>query len=360
MSSIMSLELLGFSHFSDITHFRLQVLIKKYGDLAAAWRSLQIEDLILLRIAPERAQAIYAKKQTLQLEQYAEQLKKQSIHTVGFFDDPYPQQLKEIYNPPLLLYCKGSHPIPTDGIAVVGTRHPSVYGSKATAELVRELAPAKVPIISGLAAGIDTIAHHTAIETHGPTIAVLGTGLDLRYPPENTKLFEQIVETGLLISEYPLATKPMKWHFPHRNRIITGLARAVCVMEGALTSGAMITGKLALDQNRDVYALPGQIFATTAAGPNWLISQGARAIINIAETAQELTGKQLSFQPRTLWPDLNTNEKIIYDYLSDMPLQLDTLLEKTNIPYTIFMQDIIKMQLKGLISELPGKRLVRT
>jgi DNA processing protein len=353
-------SLLGFSFYSDLTWFRLQRLIKKYSSAENAWENLLLSDLLELKIAATRAEEILAHKKKVSLEKYRERLQAKNIFVLDIFSKEYPQRLKEIYNPPLVLYGKGKAPLNCDGLAIVGTRHPTAYGAKVTAQLVQELAGSSLTIISGLAYGIDTVAHTAALQNELSTIAVLGTGLDLPYPPENKKLFERIASEGLLVSEYPLNTKPMKWHFPHRNRIITGLARAVCVIEGAQTSGAMITGKLALDQNRDVYALPGQIFATQAQGPNWLIGQGAKPLISITETVRELTGKQLSFAPQQLWPELSGNEKTIYELLNDTPCQLDNLLERTALPFATLMQDIVKMQLKGLVSELPGKRFVRT
>jgi DNA processing protein len=352
--------LLGFSFYSDITYFRLQHLLKKYPSAVVAWEQLSLKDLIELKIAPTRALEIIEHKNKLDLEKYADTLRAKNILVIDIFSAEYPSCLKEIYNPPLLLHCLGASSLQCDGLALVGTRHPTSYGIKATEQLVQELAVSGLTIVSGLAFGIDTVAHTTALQNNLSTIAVLGTGLDLPYPPENKKLFERIARKGLLVSEYPLNTKPMKWHFPHRNRIITGLSRAVCVMEGALTSGAMITGKLALDQNRDVYALPGQIFSAQAAGPNWLIAQGAKPIISLTDTVRELSGKQLSFAPQQLWPDLTGNEKIIYDLLGDIPGQLDTLIEKTQLPYTTLIQELVRMQLKGLVSELPGKRFVKT
>jgi DNA processing protein len=352
--------LLGFSFYSDITYFRLQRLLKKYPNPAVAWEMLSCKDLSELKIAPARAAEIMDHKKNCDLEKYADTLRTKNIFVVDILAPDYPLALKEIYNPPLVLHCQGVLSLADNGLAIVGTRHPTAYGVKATEQLVQELATSEATIISGLAFGIDTVAHRAALQNKLATIAVLGTGIDLPYPPENKKLFEQIAREGLLISEYPLNTKPMKWHFPHRNRIITGLSRAVCVMEGALTSGAMITGKLALDQNRDVYALPGQIFSTQAQGPNWLIAQGAKPINSLTDTARELSGKQLSFSPQQLWPELSGNEKKLYDCLSDVPCQLDTLLEKTALPFALLMQDLVRMQLKGLVSELPGERFVKT
>lgn len=354
------MSLLGFSFYSDLTFFRLQKLLQKYPSAETAWENLCLPDLLELRLSPGRAAEILEHKKKVDLEKYSAELNRKNIFIVDIWSSAYPQRLKEIYNPPLVLHCQGPAKLAGEGIAIVGTRHPTAYGLKATEQLVEELAPSGLTIISGLAYGIDTLAHKIALQNQLPTIAVLGTGLDLPYPPENKKLFERIASEGLLVSEYPLYTKPMKWHFPHRNRIITGLSRAVFVIEGALTSGAMISGKLALDQNREVYALPGPIFTPQAQGPNWLIAQGAKPLINLTEASQELCGKQLAFAPQQLWPELSATEKTIYDNLSDLPCQLDTLLEKTQLSFVVLMQELVRLQLKGLVSELPGKRFVRT
>ncbi len=212
------------------------------------------------------------------------------IVVIGIGDPAYPHNLLSIYDPPLVLYLKGDL-IPEDEIAVaiVGTRHPSLYGSRIANRFGRELAARGVTVVSGLARGIDGEAHRGALLAQGRTIAVLGSGLDVVYPKQHATLFDQIAEKGALVSEYPLGTEPATFHFPRRNRIINGLSRGVLVVEASERSGSLITASLASDEGREVYVIPGEIDSITSRGTNRLIQRGAKMVVCAEDILEDLS-----------------------------------------------------------------------
>jgi DNA processing protein len=218
-----------------------------------------------------------------------EKLDRYGVKVVTCQDADYPSRLKEIYDYPPILYIRGSL-LPEDewGLSVVGTRRATVYGRQVTEEIVTDLARSKVTIISGLARGIGTVAHHSALEAGGRSIAIFACGLDTVYPAENTELARRIMQQGALISEYPLGTKPRADNFPRRNRIMGGLSLGVLVVEAGETSGAMITAHLALEQNREVFAIPGSIFSPASRGTNYLIQEGAKLVRDYTNILEEL------------------------------------------------------------------------
>lgn len=359
-------DLLGFSLFPEFNFRRITLLAKLYkNNFLDAWQNLNLEDLTKLGLNQENASRILAEKKKISLVACQEKLNQLKITPLDIFSAAFPEILKEIYDPPILLYKKGPLAFKNfSGLAVVGTRKPSAYGLKATEKIVSALSEAQIAIVSGLALGIDTAAHSAALKNNIPTVAVLGTGLDLVYPRENNNLFAQIAEQGAVLSEYPLAVKPSPWNFPRRNRIITGLCQNILVMEGSLKSGALISGKIALAQNREVYALPGQIFQETAAGTNWLIEQGAKPLLGSEQLINDLLpGKQLSFKnssPKAENIYLNSEEKIIYNTIEDKNYSIDDLLEKTTWDYPVLIKTLTSLELKGLVAQLPGKRIYRT
>lgn len=349
--------------FPEFNYRRLCLLLTKYGDPDSAWAKFSAEDLRELGIRSANVSEFLAKRLKLDIISYEKKLAEQNIKTLEITTSDYPAILKEIYDPPLVLYQKGELPISAlNGIAVVGTRNPSPYGIKATERIVEGLKPLGLPIVSGLALGIDAVAHGTALSCGLPTVAVLGTGLDRIYPYENRKIFTEIEKKGMLLSEYAPGTKPEPWNFPRRNRIITGLSRAVLVIEGDIKSGALISGKLALAQDREVYALPGPIFASTSTGPNWLISQGAQPLLGAEQLlADLLPGQQLALVKKNLPKEvfLSNEEKDIFKLIENNSYSLDDLLEGSKWPYARLIQTITALELKGVIAQLPGKRYIR-
>lgn len=288
-------------------------------------------------------------------------LDKINAKLISLWDTEYPSLLKKIYDPPLLLYTKGFFSEKDNySIAAVGTRNPTNYGKVQTERIISELALQGITIVSGLARGIDSIAHQTALKNGSRTIAVIGSGLDVVYPPENKNLFNKISENGLIISEYPLGTKPDAQNFPRRNRIISGLSLGVIVFETAINGGAMQTAHFALDQNREVFAIPGNLGVRQSEGTNLLIQKGeAELLINAEDVLNELQlklrpviGKNIP-QPEK---DLNVFEEKIFIALKENgELQIDKLSELTNLSTSDCLVNLLTLEFKGLVKQLPGK-----
>ncbi len=352
-----------FSLFPEFNYRRFRLLLTKYGDAVSAWEKFSAADLRELGIRSANISELLAKRSKTKMADYEKNLAEQNIKVIEITSPEYPAILKEIYDPPLVLYKKGPLDVSKiNGIAVVGTRNPSPYGIKATEQTVAGMKSLELPIVSGLALGIDAVAHFTALACGLPTVAVLGTGLDRVYPYENKKIFAEIEKTGALLSEYPPGIKPEPWNFPRRNRIITGLSRAVLVMEGSIKSGALISGKLALAQDRDVYALPGPIFSETSAGTNWLIAQGAQPLLSVEQLCDDiLPGRQLDLHKKIVPENifLSAEEKDIFKLIENNNYSLDDLLDSSQWPYAKLIQTITALELKGVIAQLPGKRYVR-
>lgn len=297
---------------------------------------------------------------------------------IALSDPEYPPRLKEIYDPPVILFVKGSvEVLAQPGIAMVGTRHPTPYGSAMAERLSTDLAARGLVVISGLARGIDTASHRGAVAAKGKTIGVCGTGIDVMYPKENTRLTEQIIALGgALITEFPVGTPPTPQNFPIRNRIISGMSAGVLVVEAAEYSGTRITSRLALEQNRDVYAVPGNVTNKNAWGPNTLIKQGAKLVATWEDVWEELptdvqnalsSVQNESLEPQTasLFPDevSSPHEKNILKLLkADESTHIDELvelLENEMSPSEIFAA-LFELELNGKVRQLPGKNFVKS
>jgi DNA processing protein len=293
-----------------------------------------------------------------------EQLFKLNASLISLWDDEYPSLLRKIFDPPLLLYTKGHFKDVDDySIAVVGTRQPTNYGKIQTEKIVTELAEQKITIVSGMARGIDSIAHKTALKNKTRTIAVLGSGLNVIYPPENKKIFDEISEAGVVISEYSLDTKPDAVNFPKRNRIISGLSLGCVIVETGTTGGAMQTAEFALDQGREVFAIPGNLGVKQAEGTNLLIQKGEAELVTSAEDI--LIELELKLKPiigkNIPKPDIELNmfEEKILSQLDDEPLQIDVLAAKTNLSTSDCLVHLLSLEFKGVVKQLPGKTFTR-
>ena len=270
-------------------------------------------------------------------------------------DDIYPQCLKEISNPPLKLYYKGNLDLLKDKrlIAVVGTRNPSSYGKLCCEYMVKKMTSANITIVSGFAKGIDTIAHKTSLLTGGKTIAVIASGLDIVYPASNLSLYREIEEKGLILTEYEAGTKPFKGNFPQRNRIIAGLSKGVIVVESKDRGGSLITADLALEYNRDVYAVPGDIFSEYSKGCNNLIRDAkAKSLSNIKELLEDYN-----------WENKEENKSLKFTKNQDLILNslsteksFDQILEETKIAQTEILSELINLEIMGLIKSIAGGR----
>ena len=300
--------------------------------------------------------------------------------TVLSMDDPlYPPRLKEIYDPPLVLYVRGNPEVLIKaGIAMVGTRHPTPYGSGMAERLASDLAAQGLVIISGMARGVDTASHRGAIAAKGKTVAVFGTGVDVIYPKENSRLSEQILALGgALISEFPLGTFAAPQNFPIRNRILSGMSVGVLVVEAAEYSGTRITARLALEQNRDVFAVPGNVTNKNSWGPNTLIKQGAKLVATWEDVWEDLPAEvRLALTPpaspesqgsssASLFPDegLPPHEKRILSLLkADEATHIDELVEKleTELSSSEIFAALFELELNGKIRQMPGKNFVKS
>jgi len=303
-----------------------------------------------------------ARKQNSLLDPFKEweKLEQHQIKFITLKDQEYPLLLREIPYPPLGLYLQGEIPKNSNFLSVVGTRKISSYGKLAIEKLLKNLIPYHFVIISGLALGVDTLGHKIALDEGGKTIAVLGTGLDRIFPAINKSLSQKIIQNGALISEYPLGTPPLKHHFPWRNRIISGLSPATLVIEAPEKSGALITANFALEQNRDVFAVPGSIFNKNSLGPNNLIKIGAKLISQTEDILEEyhLEISTISQTLKTIDNHFDSQlEKEIYETLeASEPLLVDKIIEKVNHKTTEVLIGLASLELKGLIKHIEGDR----
>lgn len=288
---------------------------------------------------------------------------------IGYFDEDYPQLLRQIPDPPIVLYMKGNKKwLSKPTIAMVGARKCTEYGDRIARQLSKELSQAGIVVVSGLAMGIDVASHQGALREGGGTIAVLGTACDVCYPECNRVSYEQIEEKGCLISEYPPYTKAKPYHFPLRNRIICGLSYGVVVVEAAERSGSLITAKLALDYNREVYAVPGDKACKMSQGTNELIESGAKSVKTALDIIEELPqglgikSERIKKNTVKMHNELAQAERIVYAYVSQEPIlfdQLQELLVNTQLSCERLYTSLLQLEVKGLIKRLPGERYVR-
>ncbi len=295
-----------------------------------------------------------------EFDEQTEILNRISGKMLTYWDTDYPHLLKRIYSPPILLYLTGNFTESDKySISIVGTRHPTQYGINETEKITNELLEYNITIVSGLARGIDTVAHKTAVKSGGRTIAVTGSGLDVIYPPENKKLFEKIRENGIIISEFKCGTKPDAPNFPKRNRIISGLSLGTLVVESKITGGALQTASHALDQNREVFAVPGKISTPQSSGCNRLIQKGEAKLVTSAEDIlieldlllKPSIGKNIP-KPTV---ELSLFEEKVLSFLSETPRNIDDLAEKLGMSTSDCLVHLLSLEFKGLIMQLPGK-----
>ncbi len=294
---------------------------------------------------------------------------KYNIKMINIFDAIYPNNLRQIYDPPIALYYIGKLAINDFAIAIVGSRKTTNYGSFSAKKLSYELAMKGVQIISGLARGIDSIAHEGALDAGGKTIAVLGCGLDNIYPPENTRLFENIIKSdGLVLSEYPPGMPPLQHNFPARNRIISGISSGVLVVEAAKRSGSLITASFALEQGREVFAIPGNIDCAYSKGTNQLIRDGAKMVMSVEDILEEfefkeeiyINDKQDDYAKRknktnfSIYKGLSTEEIRMVKIIANGIHHIDEIIERSNITAKEVNNLLFMLEIKGVISQLPG------
>lgn len=355
-------------------------------------------------LTPSARERLIHKKLGCPLERELELIHEFGCQIVTFYDAEYPPLLKEIDTPPLILYVRGElKPEDAFSIALVGSRQAKDYGRRVSYQLSYQLAKRGLTVISGFAKGIDTCAHRGALEASGRTIAVMGNGLSLIYPAANSELVEKVVESGALISEFPMGMKPRSENFPRRNRIISGLTLGTVVVEASNRSGALITARLASEQGREVFAVPGEIFSELSTGTHKLIDNGAKLISTVDDLLEALPQHALrqistltpgsekaaaipetpsvaksdlnqtsSTTPKTAVtqkkttapvvppPDLTTDEKTVFNAIEVPSSHIDTIVRTTQLPISQVSSLLLMLELKGAIQQLPGKQFAKT
>jgi DNA processing protein len=347
------------SKVSGIGRVRFAQLERYFGDLESAWRAAR-DELRQAGLDSRTADAILAVRSRVSPEAEIERLERHQVRVLTYHDPSYPARLKEIYDYPPVLYVRGDL-MPQDEccLAVVGTRRASMYGKQVAAEMTTELARRGVTIVSGLARGIDSIAHRNALEAGGRTIAVFACGLDIVYPQDNAELARQIAHQGALVSEYPLGTRPKADNFPRRNRIMSGMSLGVLVVEAGERSGATITAFQALEQNREVFAVPGSVYSPLSRGTNRLIQEGAKLVIGFADILSEL---DLTMAAEQMHMDAvlpaNDTESLLLKQVSTEPLHIDEICRRSNLPTALVTSTMALMELKGMVRHLGGMNYV--
>jgi len=350
---------------SGIGPVRAKRLKERFGSLDRALVSRAADLRSVEGIGADLASRLAAWEESSRVEDERAQVEKLGLTVLTPADEAYPESLREIYDPPLVLYVKGKIPSTWPrGVAVVGSRETSHYGLETAKKLGYQLAYAGVPVISGLARGIDTAAHLGALAAKGTTWAVLGCGLDLMYPPENDALAAKIVEAGgCVISELALGTSPDKRTFPMRNRIVSGMSFGVLVIEAGRQSGALITARQGLDQGRQVFAIPGRIDNPLAQGCHQLIKEGAKLVEGVEDILSELEfllPRASVATARPLPADLSVEEEKVYAAIELDETPIDAITQATGMPSGMVSSTLLRLEMKRLVRQLPGKVFVRT
>jgi DNA processing protein len=349
----------GFSKVPGIGPARLRALLNYYGDIKVAWQASPGE-LRAVGLDRRSVDNLVKVRQNLDLETELTKLEELATSVLTWESPDYPELLKNIPDPPITLYVRGNL-MPQDewALAVVGTRRATTYGKECSRMLVSGLVENGITVVSGLAYGIDTEAHETALSARGRTVAVMGCGVDIIYPTENRKLAEAISENGALISEYPLGTNPESGNFPRRNRIISGLSLGVLFVEGGFKSGARITTDYALEQGREVLAVPGSILGKSGSGPNYLIQNGAKLVTSVNDILEELNLTMIAqhTEARAIIPD-NETEAILLERLSAEPIHVDELGQMTGLPAPEVTSTLMMMELKGMVRQVGGMNYI--
>jgi DNA processing protein len=340
-----------------------ETLLDKFKDPEDVFRAKEAE-LVSAGLKPHQARKIRAFSGWKEVDRIIECCRKKEIKLISIFSDKYPDRLRHIDTAPPILYVRGG--LKEDdrvAIAVVGPRVPSQYGRHLAGEFAYRLSEMGFSIVSGMARGIDTIAHREALRAGGRTIAVLGSGIDVVYPAENRALMRKIAEQGAVISEFPPGTKPERGNFPRRNRIISGLSLGVLVVEATSRSGTLITARYAVEQGRDVFAVPGKVNSPYAKGTNELIKQGAKLVTNVRDILEELSPEIRHFLKsvkRTTVPELSDDERVVLGYISEEPIHIDELTRACGLPLYRILSILTGLEIKGVVKQTEGKRFYRT
>jgi DNA processing protein len=360
---------MALSYVTGVGSRTAAMLIDRFGSPAACFAASRasLKSLGLKRLSIE---ALASREQVDCAERDLRELRKLGAGVITLTDERYPRSLRETYDPPVVLYCRGdlARALSQPAIAIIGSRRCSTYGKNVAQMLARELAARGVTIVSGLARGVDHAAHTGALEAGGLTVAVMGTGIDAIYPKEHRSLGERIIEQGALITEFPLGAPPLPQNFPFRNRVISGLCLGVLVVEGAERSGSLITARLAYEQGRDVFAVPGNITSANSFGPNYLIKDGAKLVQTWRDVVEEFPmeikatilgserdqkrSDQLSFDEVSLSDE---ERRVIAMLKADEATHIDRLIESCGLGSGELMGALLKLEMSGRVKQMPGK-----
>ena len=343
-------------------------LLREYGSPEGVFRA-SLTGIESCNVPAPAAQAIFKKQMFWRAEKEVDALRKVGGKLVNWKDPQYPQSLLQIYDPPVMLYLRGDAEIlNSPSLSIVGTRRPTVYGTQLAERMGRDLASRGLTIVSGLARGIDAIAHQGAIAAGGRAIGVLGTGIDVCYPKENKKLYEKVLERGAIISEFPTGSHPAPENFPVRNRIIAGMPLGVIIVEGKQYSGSLITARLAMEFGREVFGVPGNVTQEVSFAPNLLIKQGAKLVTNAEDVIEELPTPVRaalvkaeaveSAQRNLLLVDgLTPVQRKLYELLSaEESRHIDDLVDTSGLNSSEVLATLFDLEMKGIIRQLPGKQ----
>lgn len=335
-------------------------LFKNFKVLARVWESKE-DKLALAGLDAAQIKAVLEVVSKVDPDSEMARLEKHKIKVLVYPEENYPKMLKEIPDPPALIFIRGQlDPHDEIALAVVGSRKATSYGERVIEELVGPLAQSGLTIVSGLALGIDALAHRATLDAHGRTIAVLGCGLDQVYPTSNIRLADQILASGgAIISEFPLGRAAMKFNFPIRNRIIAGLSLGTLVIEAAIESGSLITAQAALEYNREVFAIPGPINSEMSAGPNHLIQIGAKLVTSADDILADLNLENTinAAEARQIIPD-TPEERVVLEALTE-PVDFDTIVRLSGLTSSLVNSVLVMLEIKGMVKNLGGAMYVR-
>ena len=358
-----SLLLVALNLIPDLGSVKIRSLAEKFKNINEFMKADAGDFLEIPGIGKKLCETIITHRSKINPHMEFEKASRQNVDIVTLLDEAYPESLKEIYDPPPVLYIKGNKSVLNNkAIAIVGSRKASTYGRRVAMSFAKELALMNINIVSGMARGIDSFAHKGAIEAGGPTTAVFGCGIDVVYPPENEALMQKIMECGCIISSFPFGTGPLPGNFPARNRIISGLALGTLVVEAAEKSGSLITADFSLEQGREVFAIPGNIFSPYSRGTHKLIKQGAKLVESVKDILDELyleMPNNINKGEKIDDGNLTANERSIFELIDYHPIQIEELISKSKIDSKKVNAILTRLELKGLIVALPGGYYVK-
>jgi DNA processing protein len=368
-----TLDWVALSFVTGVGSRTAAMLIDEFGSPTECFRAgrASLESFGLKR---EAIEAIKSPEPRERARQQLEDVARISGEVIVLEDERYPALLRETYDPPIVLYARGDlgRALAQPAVAIVGSRHCSTYGRNVAEMLSRELSERGVTVVSGLARGVDSAAHQGALEGGGLTVAVMGTGLDTIYPKENRRLADRIAEQGALVTEFPLNTPPLPQNFPFRNRVISGLSLGVLVVEGAERSGSLITARMAYEQGREVFAVPGNITSSKSFGPNYLIKDGGKLVQSWRDVVEEfpaevkasiLAPERVEKRAEQLSIDevaLSDSERLLLTLLKeDAPIHIDELISRAGLSSGELMGALLRLEMTDRVRQLPGKSFVR-